>query len=256
MPATVDVTIPVLNEEADLERNVLKLREFHVETFSDPSRIKIVIADNGSTDGTRAIGERMAATEEWLQYIRLEKRGVGMALKKSWEASEADIVGYMDLDLATDISHFPTAIRALTEQGYDVVYATRFHCQSKVIGRSMIRGIVSRIFNLIVRTYLGTRFSDGMCGFKFLRRDKLLALRANGAVSDGWFFSTELLVVSEWLGLKLYELPVTWRENPNTKARIVRLAVEYLMAMRLLRKNRGVTAPRRSVRGACGVGKG
>ena len=157
----------------------------------------------------------------------------------------------MDLDLATDLSHFPTAIRALTEQGYDLVYATRLHRESRVIGRSMKRALVSRIFTVFVRTYLGTRFSDGMCGFKFFRRDKMQALRANGVVSDGWFFSTELLVVSEWLGLKVYELPVTWRDDRNSKVRIVPLAVEYLMAMHFLRRNRGAaTASRRSVHGA------
>ena len=169
--------------------------------------------------------------------MRLAEKGVGLALKRGWETSEADILGYMDLDLATDLSHLPEAIAAISQRQYDICYGTRLHPDARVIGRSLKREIVSRIFNSVLRLYLGVKFSDGMCGFKFLRRAILPELRINGAVSNGWFFSTELLVVAERLGFTLYELPVHWTDDDSSKVKIMSLSLEYLKAMRRL-KNR------------------
>ena len=96
-----------------------------------------------------------------------------------------------------------------------------------------------RIFNTIVKKYLGVSFSDGMCGFKFLRTQVLQQLLNNGAESDGWFFCTELLVVGEWTGLKLYELPVKWTDSPDSKVKIGKLSWEYLKAMHKLANKKG-----------------
>lgn len=235
---TLEITIPVLNEEATLSKQIGTLHSFLDRHFSGQLQFKIVIADNGSSDGTQRIGELLAKDCPWLNYLRLNERGVGRALKASWGSSSADFVGYMDLDLATDLHHLLQALAALQEGGYDIVYATRLHPEASVTGRSMKRSIVSRIFNLILRDYLDTTFSDGMCGFKFLRRAILPTLLENGAASDGWFFSTELLAVSEWQNFKIYELPVHWTDDPSSKVRIFPLAMSYLKAMRILRKHR------------------
>jgi hypothetical protein len=59
-----------------------------------------------------------------------------------------------------------------------------------------------------------------------------------GAISDGWFFCTELLVVGEWLGFNVYELPVKWTDDPDSKVNIKKLAIEYIKAMRKLKNVR------------------
>lgn len=236
---TFEVTIPVLNEEACLEKQVLLLRDFLRQNFPANGLWKIVIADNGSTDRTPEIAESLCRNFEEIKLVKVPKRGVGLALKISWTQSEADIVGYMDLDLATDLAHFKTVMDVLVRQNYDLVYATRLHRDSVVIGRSLKREITSRVFNLILKIYLGVRFSDGMCGFKFLKKQHLQKLMAAGAVSDGWFFSTELLTTAEWGGLKIFELPVKWTDDAeNSKVKIIPLALEYLRAMRVLKKRK------------------
>ncbi len=236
---TFDITIPVLNEEATLAQQVRTLHRFLSEKFPDRALWRIVIADNGSTDATPQIATQLANELPEVVLVRVPEKGVGLALKTSWEQSQADMVGYMDLDLATDLQHFVEAHRAIAEQGYDVVYATRLHKKSKVVGRTVVREITSRVFNFIVQIYLGVRFSDGMCGFKWLRRSHVPALRAGGAVSNGWFFSTELLAVAEWSGLKMYELPVLWTDDAaNSKVNILRLAKQYLRAMSVLKQRK------------------
>lgn len=236
---TVDITIPVLNEEATLQPQVQQLHRFLTARFPQPELWRIVIADNGSTDRTAAIGQDLATNLPGIQFLRVPDRGVGLALKTSWRQSQADIVGYMDLDLATGLDHFLEAYQALAEDGYDIVYGTRLHPQSKVIGRTLKREISSRAFNWLLRNYLGVKFSDGMCGFKWLKRAHYSDLYEGGAQNNGWFFSTELLTVAEWLNLKIKELPVVWTDDvSSSRVEILPLAKKYMKAMRELKKRK------------------
>jgi glycosyltransferase involved in cell wall biosynthesis len=239
MSMTFDVTIPVLNEAETLDRQIRILYHFLERHFPDKSCWQIIIADNGSTDATPHLAAALSLEYPEIRLVKVPEKGVGLALKTSWSQSEADMVGYMDLDLATDLPHFIQAYNAIYSEGFDVVYGTRLHRNSRVIGRTLKREITSRIFNLLLKWYLGVRFSDGMCGFKWLRRTHVPALMAGGAVSNGWFFSTELLTVAEWNGLKMCELPVKWTDDTTgSKVNIPRLAKQYLQAMQVLKKRK------------------
>ena len=238
----VEIAIPVLNEERTLKTNVETVLAALENLFEAPERIALVIADNGSTDRTQAIGEQLAQDNASVRYRRVPKPGVGTALKDAWLSSKADIVGYMDLDLATDLRHLPEAIKAIEVDGYDVCYGSRLHANSKVIGRKKSREFISHAFNIVLKLYVGARFSDGMCGFKFLRRSLLERIIARGATSDGWFFSTELLLSAERLGLRVKELPVQWTDDPDSRVRLVPLTLQYLRAMSVLRSRDKVLA--------------
>ncbi|RMF00991.1 MAG: glycosyltransferase [Bacteroidetes bacterium] len=233
---TFDITIPVLNEEATLTPQIATLHAFLQQHFPQAGQWQIVIADNGSTDRTRTIAEALSEQYAAVKWVSVPRRGVGLALKTSWAQSQADIVGYMDLDLATDLSHFLEAYRALAEADYELVYATRLHPDSRVINRPFKREVASRVFNFLLKAYLGVRFSDGMCGFKFLKREVYPALHAAGADNDGWFFSTELLTVAEWQQRRIYELPVRWTDDvSSSRVKIIPLAIRYLTAMKALK---------------------
>lgn len=233
---TLDLIIPVLNEELTLDQKIRQVVRFIESNLPETIQTWIVIADNGSRDATPTLAKKLVFDFPLqIRYIQLEKRGVGLALKTAWRASSADLVGYMDLDLATDLEALPKAVNALAS-GSDVVYGTRLHSDSEVIGRSLMREFVSRCFNFILKKYLNVQFSDGMCGFKFLKRQHFSEIQNYGAVSDGWFFCTELLAAAEKLNLKLYELPVKWIDDPNSKVKIVSLSFEYLVAMRKLKQ--------------------
>lgn len=230
----IEITIPVLNEEATISEKVRELHNYIKNHLQDIGTISIIIADNGSTDTTET--KALALTNELsrIEYIRLGQRGVGRALKASWTKSNADIIGYMDLDLATDLKFIRPALDALSCA--DIVTGSRLASGAKVIGRSRLRNFTSVCFNMLVKRVFQTSFSDGMCGFKFLKREILEDLMSTGAQSDGWFFATELLVVGEYLNYRVTDLPVTWTDDPNSKVKIVKLSMEYIKQIIQLKK--------------------
>ena len=97
----VEIVVPVFNEEAALERSVLRLHRFLSEAF--PFSWRIVIADNASTDATPEIAARLADALPGVELLRLERKGRGRALRAAWATSDARVVAYMDVDLSTDL---------------------------------------------------------------------------------------------------------------------------------------------------------
>jgi glycosyltransferase involved in cell wall biosynthesis len=233
---TIEITIPILNEEATLLGQVGKAIDFIGENLQGVGGVTLVLADNGSTDKTPEIAQVLAAGSPYIEYLRLDQRGVGRALKMSWGRSHADVVGYMDLDLATDLGHLRPALEAILSKEADIVTGSRLAKGAKVIGRKPLRGFTSLCFNAMLKLIFKTSFSDGMCGFKFLKRSLLEEVLATGARSDGWFFATEILIVGEYLDYKVTDLPVVWTDDPSSKVSVAKLAMEYLRAMMVLRK--------------------
>jgi glycosyltransferase involved in cell wall biosynthesis len=212
----VEVVVPVFDEEKTLVRNVEALLEFLRAEF--PCRYRIVIADNASTDGTAAIGAGLARDHDEVGYLRLARKGRGHALKSAWLASDANVVSYMDVDLSTNLESFLPLVAPLLSGHSEVAIGTRLG-HSAHVGRRLGREVLSRGYNLLIHTAFRTHFSDAQCGFKALRGDvakRLLPL----VVDDGWFFDTELLLLAERNGMRIYEVPVDWIEDLDSRVDI------------------------------------
>ena len=229
----LDVVIPGLNEEKGLENTVQTLSAFMRENMRE-YQWRVVIADNGSTDATPEIGRRLASERGRVEYLRLEQRGRGRALKYAWGQSDADVVSYMDMDLSTDLSYLPALVGAVANGGHDVAIGSRLKRGALVEGRSPKREFISRSYSLIFRSMFFTSFLDAQCGFKALGRrvvDEALPL-----VKDtGWFFDTELLILCEKNGYSVEEVPVRWVDDPDSRVRIVSTAYEDLKGLARLR---------------------
>ena len=242
--ATVDVLVPVYNEEGDIPRNIPVLCDFLAgPQFSHDWRV--TIGDNGSTDGTRDVSLRL--TEEYpdrVFYFSASGRGKGRVIKEAWLASDAEIVSFMDVDLSTGLAAFPALIAAITDQGYDLAIASRLAAQSQV-RRSPVRRVLTRGYNTIVKTMFSTNFNDAQCGFKASSRDA--AHRLLPLVKDvAWFFDTELLILAERLGYRVKEVPVTWTEDERTSVRLLSTVAQDLrglLRMRLTQPWRRARAP-------------
>jgi len=232
----IHVTFPVLNEEDQLASSIER-----TVAFCSAHAIKLhelCIADNGSTDRTPEIGRALAARYDNLSYLKVGKRGFGLALKSAWDKTDADFVGYMDIDLATDLRHLKEVHDHIAGgSGYELYLGSRLQPGATVKNRTLLREVTSRVFNGLLRLRLGVGFSDAMCGFKFIDRNLYRRLAGQFTFTDDWFFPTQLAVRAEWLGAKILDMPVDWTDGPNSKssARLINLSLLYLAGISELR---------------------
>ena len=138
---SVDVVIPCLDEVGVLRQSV----ETTVGVFAQHPEFewRLVIADNGSTDGTTELATQL--TEEYPQVaaVFLPVRGRGLALKQAWLGSDSDIVAYMDVDLSTDIRHLPRLVQMVASDSCDIAIGSRLARGSRT-KRSFKREATSR----------------------------------------------------------------------------------------------------------------
>lgn len=218
---SLNIVIPVYNEEAELEESVKTLSEYVKTALSDFSW-NITIVDNASTDSTLSIAKRLSKAIPHVRYLHLDEKGRGRAVKKAWMESDDDILAYMDVDLSTDLKHFPSLVRSLL-RGYDLAIGTRNAKGSRVFKRGMLRTITSKGYIALIKLFFWVHFTDAQCGFKAVTRR--VVQEVIPLVQDNeWFFDTELLLIAEKAGYRIYEEPVTWIDNPGSTVRVMRTA--------------------------------
>ncbi|MDQ1246514.1 MAG: hypothetical protein QG597_882, partial [Actinomycetota bacterium] len=178
--------------------------------------------------------------------------GRGRALRHVWATSDADVVAYMDVDLATDLDALLPLVAPLVSGHSDIAIGTRL-ARGSHVARGPKREFVSRTYNAMLRAFLGVKFSDAQCGFKAVRTDRvreLLPLIAD----EEWFFDTELLVVAERAGLRIHEVPVDWTDDPDSRVDVPATAWADIRGM--LRVSRGLmngSIPLQSITPRAGV---
>ncbi len=217
----VDVVVPVFDEERALGPGVRRLHTFLTDSF--PFSWRITIVDNASTDATWAEASALARDLVGVRAVHLDRKGRGLALRRAWSESDAEVVAYMDVDLSTDLDALLPLVAPLVSGHSDLAIGSRLAPGSHV-ARHPKREVISRAYNLILRTLLATRVRDAQCGFKAVRAT--VARRILPAVEDdGWFFDTELLLLAERNGLRIHEVPVDWIDDTDSRVHVVSTAV-------------------------------
>lgn len=243
---TVEFCLPAYNEEQILEKNALKLLDY-CRGAAFPFAWQVAVVVNGSSDRSAAIArdlERLYPGE--VVAVEYAEGGRGQALKRRWLESQADVLAYMDVDLAVSLDCLPGLVEPILSGVAEAVIGSRLLAASK-IERSLIREASSQGYNLLSRLILGHRFSDLQCGFKAIRREAFLKI-APYLLDPGWFFDTELLVFARRAGFRVEELAVDWSEDRydrrQSKVRLVRDTVRFLRSSLKLRRRLGKTAPK------------
>lgn len=232
---TVEIVVPVYNEEKELAENIEKLNSFCEKSLKDYDW-HITVADNASNDNTPVIAATLAKKHPKVYLFRLEQKGRGRAVKRVWSLSGSDFCVYMDLDLSTDLVHLPELIKKL-ESGCDIVIGSRLAKGARVEGRTFLRELTSRTLNFVfIASLFNTKTTDAQCGFKGVTRKVADQLLPHIKDND-WFFDGELLIVGSKNGYKICEIPVHWVDNPGSTVRLLSTIWNDLDAMmRLLRE--------------------
>lgn len=207
----VEFCLPIYNEEKIMAKNTEALLSYcRQQNFAFSWRIILII--NGSNDGSSAISRRLEAqSPDTIHAVVYAEPGKGRAIKEYFLRSEADIVLYMDIDMAASLDNIKDLLGPIIADEADLVIGSRMMPDS-TIKRSFIREFSSQTYNLISRMILDHHFSDLQCGFKAMRK-KCFHEIANNIENSKWFFDTELVSYSLRQGHRIKEVPINWSEN-------------------------------------------
>ena len=217
---SVSVVLPAYNEADTIESTVATTLD-RLGAFLEPGSFEVIVAEDGCDDRTPAIADRLADDDRRVRHLHSDERlGRGGALEAAFEVARGDTLVYFDTDLATDMRHLEELVTRVQSGAADVATGSRW-LPGNVAERPAKRGVPSRVYNGLVRVFLGSELRDHQCGFKAISREAFEAL--GGDVEDGhWFWDTELLVRAQRAGYEVAEFPVEWTPKGDTKVDLVR----------------------------------
>lgn len=232
---SINILFPVLNERLRLRNGIERSMAYLRENVSIPYQLTIL--DNGSQDETPQIGQELAEKYPEVSYVRVGQRGVGVAFRKGIELNQCALVGYMDIDLSTDIKHLGEAISLFLERPeLSYVNGSRFSKESDTRGRKWYRKITSMGLVFLLKAIFHMKATDAVCGFTFLRKEAAEELVRMSGDDNGWFYTIEFLLRAERSGMVIYDMPVEWQEDYNTTVKVFKTIGNYLVQIHRLRR--------------------
>ena len=232
-PPELSVVIPAFNESRRLP-STLRTVEMYLREAN--RRSELIVVDDGSTDDTAEGVDQMIREGMKLHLLRhAGNRGKGAAVRTGMLAATGDMVLFTDADLSTPIKDVERLIAAL-EQGADVAIGSRALDRSLIeVHQPWVRDRMGRIFNLFVQAILLPGLKDTQCGFKAFRRNAARDL-FGATEAEGFEFDAEVLYRAKRSGLKIREIPVHWRNNPDTRVNAISDSARMLVSLFRVRR--------------------
>jgi dolichyl-phosphate beta-glucosyltransferase len=227
---SLSIVIPAYNEEERILQSLHKIIAF-VE--KEKIEYEIIIADDGSSDGTRAIVEDCLRTNKNIRLTHKRKnRGKGYTVREGMLLAKKKYCLFSDADLSTPIHELKKFDKFAAV--YSMVIGTRTKDSIKV-KQPFIRIFAGRVFSIIVKTASGLSIDDTQCGFKMLERKAVKRLFGKMKI-DGWAFDVELLHLAKKHKVDVKVIPIAWRNDVRSKVKFtapIRMFFEVLKIRRI-----------------------
>ena len=238
MAFDITLILPAYNEAGCIARTIAEaVAYFRGRNLA----YEIIVAADG-TDGTREIVGDLGRSDTAIRVIGWsERRGKGRGLREAAGLASGKIIGFADADNKVPIEEYDKVAKAFADD-VSMVIGTRASARSAIErSQPLYRRLGSKGFSVFMRAVTGLRgISDTQCGFKFMRHDvakKLFALQR----IDGYMYDVEILLLAQYLGYRVEEVPIRWRDDHDSRLDLVRGN---------LRNVRDILGVRRQVRAA------
>jgi len=221
----VSIVLPAFNEAQNLEEVVNEC----VEVFSSlPARFEIIIVDDGSSDGTSRIADKLASADPRIKALHHSQNlGYGAALRSGFVKADMEYIFFTDTDKQFRIHEIkkltPLLDRAEMVIGYRKKRQVPLH-----------RRVYGRVFSALVRLLFGVEAKDVNCAFKIFKKS---ILQDHDLTSQGALVNAELLAIARLQGVEPMQVPVTHckREAGSQSGgspRVIRKAVTELIRLK------------------------
>lgn len=210
----VSIVIPVFNEEELISDTIKK-----ITSYFKNKNYEIILVDDGSTDCT--LSKISSMSSQNLKIIRNYKNfGKGYSVKRGILHTSGDFILYTDADLSTPIEDYEK-LEKMLKNGFDIVMGSRLLKNSKIIqNQSIIRIFFGKLFGICAHALVCWKFRDTQCGFKLLKGDVARDVFKSVEIK-GYSFDIEMILIALKKNYKIAEVPVTWKNNPKSKIRLL-----------------------------------
>lgn len=197
------VIVPAFNEQKRLPATLRGLQQ-NLDAWGIPYRVLVV--DNGSSDGTCEITERF---NQRFSTIQERRRGKGAAVRLGMLSATGRVLAFTDADLPYDLEALRTGYEWIRRGECDAVFGARdLQASDTLVERRKCRRIASSVFRHVSRLLVSRSVTDTQCGLKLFRREAAVALFSQ-MVTDGFAFDAELVYLTCRWQLPFRRVPVT-----------------------------------------------
>jgi len=240
MALAITLLIPAYNEAERLGDAMARFDHAVAKGAVDLEVTEVIVVDDGSSDGTAEVAERLLAAYPHHRVLRHEvNQGKGAAVRTGVRAARTPEVAFLDADMSLDPIGLPSMREALTVSLAAV--ASRTVPGSIVDDATFGRVAMSRVFNFMVTAGTGMAIRDTQCGFKAFRTP-VARLLFHLVRVDGFAFDVEILRVAHLLGMPITEVPVRCHNVGGSTVHPARHAWAMLSEVRRSR-NGGIDIP-------------
>jgi dolichyl-phosphate beta-glucosyltransferase len=239
----LSVVIPAFNEEKRLPATLHRVLAYFRH---QPFAAEILVVDDGSRDATAACVARIAREDRRVRLLQYgANRGNGYAVRYGMLRGRGRLLLMCDADLSTPIEEL-AKLSAAVDGGADVAIGSRVLPGSDLAVRQpLVRELVGRSFNMVVRLLALPGIHDTQCGFKLFTRAAARDIVPVLTV-DHWCFDVEALLVARKMGFRIQEVPITWVNEANTKVNVLRDLARTGLDLARLRARWLLRRPQRS----------
>ena len=213
----LSVVIPAYNEERRLPETLDAVCAF---LATKSYAWEIVVADDGSDDGTPDIVAGAEDHDGRVKLVRLPHRGKGWAVKNGMLAARGQYRFLCDADLSMPID-FLDRLLPETDAPPDIVIGSREAPGARRIGEPRRRWLMGRVFNAMTRLLATPGIADTQCGFKVFHANAAEMLFALQTL-DGFAFDAEILFLARRRGFTIAEVGIDWHYRTESKVRPIR----------------------------------
>jgi dolichyl-phosphate beta-glucosyltransferase len=211
---TYSFVVPAYNESSRIRPTLDEILRYAAEQKWDA---EILVVDDGSSDDTPDVIREYARAHSQIRLLQNPgNRGKGFSVRNGMLHAHGDVCLFTDADLSSPISEAQKLFAAIGD-GADVAIGSRWlRAELQTERQPLYRQLFGRIFNLVLRLFLGLHFKDTQCGFKAFRREAAQRIFPLQKI-ERWGFDPEILYIARRLGFGATEVPVLWAHSEGTR---------------------------------------